>query len=76
MSEICEYTAVVARDDEIDKLPKRITCPECGKRVKPAIHSCLGGKSEWGNMTPCCIWAFIPRHRKPVGGKKFVRKNK
>lgn len=70
--EFCDYTALIADGDkEVDRLPPKVRCPKCGKRMKPKIDTCTGDFDMY-----CCIWAHFPRHKKPVGGKKFVRKER
>jgi len=72
MADFCEFSGVIASgDDAVSALPKRWRCPKCGKRLKPSVDTCTGDFKMY-----CCIWATVPRHKKPVGGKKFLKKQK
>ena len=65
------YTITVEKDD-LSNLPKTMKCPKCGKRVKLGITTCTGDFDMY-----CCAFATLPKgHRKPVGGKKFKRKER
>ena len=71
MNNRCSYTKTIY-ENSISDLPKHMRCPECGKRMKPKISTCTDN-----NVTYCCVFATLPAdHRKPAGGKKFVRKEK
>ena len=41
--------------------PKTITCPECGRRVTPAVSFCHDG---------CCMYLCLPVHKRKAWWRK------
>ena len=59
-----EYCSFVGRVEQLskgNKVPKRIACPTCKRRLEPTVTTCTGSYEDVGFA--CCINLTIKKHR-------------
>lgn len=48
---------VIDSQGKVDKLPKKVVCPDCKKKFKPRVREC---------HDPNCWHVYLPAHKKLV----------
>lgn len=57
----CTFTGKVQDIPTCGKIPKKIKCPACQRRLEPTINTCTGSYEDasWA----CCVYLTIKKHR-------------
>jgi len=48
---------VIDKQGNVDRIPSKVTCPDCKKRFKPRVREC---------HDPGCWHVYLPAHKKVV----------